>query len=122
MLAAYVSGHGYGHATRVAEVLRSIREREPSLPLAVASSAPARLFAREVSGSIEFRPVECDVGLAQRGALIIDEAASLARCREFGLRWNALVEDEGLAPRPGAAGPRHPPQPPRLPPRSRHSP
>ncbi len=30
-LAVYVSGHGYGHSTRTAEVLRAVRERAPGL-------------------------------------------------------------------------------------------
>ena len=42
MLAGYVSGHGYGHATRVGEVLREVRRREPSLPIAVVTSGPGR--------------------------------------------------------------------------------
>ena len=29
MLAVYVSGHGFGHSTRTAEVLRKVRERAP---------------------------------------------------------------------------------------------
>ena len=40
MIVVYVSGHGFGHATRVAEVLRVMREREPSVPLTVVSSVP----------------------------------------------------------------------------------
>lgn len=32
MIAAYVSGHGFGHSTRVAEVLRALRARAPRVP------------------------------------------------------------------------------------------
>ena len=42
MLAAYVSGHGFGHATRLCEVLRAVRERAPSLPLALVGTVPRR--------------------------------------------------------------------------------
>ncbi len=44
MIAVYVSGHGFGHSTRTAEVLRTLRERAPSLPITVSTSAPAFLF------------------------------------------------------------------------------
>ena len=44
MLAVYVSGHGFGHSTRTAEVLRELRAREPALPITIVTSAPAFLF------------------------------------------------------------------------------
>ena len=31
MLAVYISGHGYRHSTRTAEVLREVGERSPGL-------------------------------------------------------------------------------------------
>ncbi len=52
MLACYVSGHGYGHATRVGEVLREVRRREPSLPIAVVTSGPEQLYRRAIAGSV----------------------------------------------------------------------
>jgi L-arabinokinase len=83
MLAAYVSGHGFGHATRVGEVLRVVRERAPELPLAVVSSAPEALFRAAVHGPLTFRAIACDTGLAQHGALAIDEAGTLQAWRAF---------------------------------------
>src|SRR5688572_9753485 len=83
MLAAYVSGHGFGHATRVAEVLREVRQRAPDLPLAVVTSGPEALYRSAVAGPLVFRPVACDVGLAQRDALVIDEAGTVERWRAF---------------------------------------
>jgi hypothetical protein len=82
-LAAYVSGHGFGHATRVSEVLRAIREREPALPITVVGSAPERLYREAVREPLFFRARECDVGLAQRGALIIDEEETVRRWHAF---------------------------------------
>jgi len=80
---AYVSGHGFGHSTRVGEVLRAVREREPALPIAVVTSAPQRLFRDALPGGLEFRRLECDVGLAQPHALEIDEQATLGRWEAF---------------------------------------
>jgi len=94
VLTAYVSGHGFGHATRTAEVLRAVRARSPDLPIVVASSAPAFLFEDAVSSPLAVREVECDVGLAQRDALRIDTAATVARWRSFRAGWDALVERE----------------------------
>jgi L-arabinokinase len=93
-LAVYVSGHGFGHATRTAEVLRVLREHRPGLAVTVVTSAPERLFARAVSGSLEYRHVACDVGLAQKSALEIDEAETAARVQAFADGYPALVERE----------------------------
>jgi L-arabinokinase len=83
MIVAYVSGHGYGHATRTGEVLRRVAGLEPRLKLAVATSGPERLYRQAIPGPFLFRSLECDVGLAQRDALTIDEAASAERWEAF---------------------------------------
>lgn len=83
MLVAYVSGHGFGHATRVAEVLREVRARSAGLPITVVTSAPEEIFRRAIPAPLAFRTLECDVGLAQADALTIDEAETLARWRAF---------------------------------------
>jgi L-arabinokinase len=87
LIAAYVSGHGYGHATRTGEVLRVLREQESRLSLAVCSSAPEFLFRRAVPGEFDFRSLECDVGLAQTDAVTIDAALTLDRLRAFAAGW-----------------------------------
>jgi len=94
MLAVYVSGHGYGHATRTAEVLRAVRERAPDLEVAVATSAPAFLFTETVAPPLSVRSLECDVGLAQRDALVIDTGATVKRWRAFRAAWDTLVSEE----------------------------
>ena len=94
MLAVYVSGHGYGHSTRTAEVLKAIREREPQLPIAVCTSAPEFLFEGVVPPPLALRRVECDVGLVQKDALVIDEEGTAAAWREFREGWDALVARE----------------------------
>jgi hypothetical protein len=93
-LAVYVSGHGYGHSTRTAEVLRAVRERAPGLPVAVCTSAPAFLFDGVVPPPLTVRRVECDVGLVQKDALVIDEEGTVAAWRQFMRGWEALVAQE----------------------------
>jgi hypothetical protein len=93
MLAVYVSGHGFGHATRTAEVLREVAARAPGLPVTVSTSAPALLF-EGVRPTPAVRAVECDVGLAQKDALTIDEAGTVAAWRVFRAGWDRLVADE----------------------------
>ena len=40
-LAVYVSGHGFGHATRTAEALRAVRALRPSTSIAVTKYSPS---------------------------------------------------------------------------------
>ena len=93
MLAVYVSGHGFGHATRTAEALRALREQAPELPITVSTRAPASLFD-VVGGPLTVRALECDVGLVQKDALTIDEPATAAAVRRFQAGWDRLVADE----------------------------
>jgi len=94
MLAVYVSGHGFGHATRTGEVLRQLRERAPGLPITVCTSAPAALFSDAVATPFAVRAIEVDVGLVQKDALTIDEAGSAEAVARFLSGWPALVERE----------------------------
>lgn len=93
-LVAYVSGHGFGHSTRTAEVLRAVREAAPQQALAVVTTAPESLFHEAEIGHFEYRRQECDVGLVQRGALVIDEEGTIARIRAFEVDRPRLVETE----------------------------
>ncbi|BDG05268.1 glycosyltransferase [Anaeromyxobacter oryzae] len=94
MLAAYVSGHGYGHLTRLCEVLRAVRTRAPRLPITIVGTVPEPLVRRAVPGDLTLRRVACDVGLVQRDALVIDEPATAARCAAFDATWDARLADE----------------------------
>jgi L-arabinokinase len=94
MLIAYLSGHGFGHATRCCEVLREVRTRAPRLPLTVVGAVPEWLVRRTVPGPLSFRAAACDVGLAQKDALVIDESTTAERCREFDAGWDARLETE----------------------------
>jgi L-arabinokinase len=94
MLVAYASGHGFGHLTRLCEVLRAVRARAPELPVTVVGAVPEWLARRGVPGALGFRAVACDVGLAQRDALSIDEEGTAARCREFDAGWDARLQAE----------------------------
>jgi hypothetical protein len=94
VIAAYVSGHGFGHATRVGEVLRHFRKAEPLVPIAISSAAPEALFRAALGGPFLFRSLACDVGLAQRDALTIDLDLTASHCREFARVFPALVRAE----------------------------
>ncbi len=94
MLAVYVSGHGYGHATRTAEVLRALRAHARQLRIVVSTSAPRFLFEAPAGAPLELRPSATDVGLVQKDALEIDAEATVAAWRAFTVGWEACVTAE----------------------------
>jgi hypothetical protein len=63
----YVSGHGYGHAVRSAQVIATIVEQAPEIPVWVRTTAPAWLFPT----AVRVEPVQLDVGVLQRGSLYV---------------------------------------------------
>ncbi len=94
VLVAYVSGHGYGHATRCAQVLRAVRLEAPSTRITVVSAAPRSRFAPAIGGDFAYRRFACDVGLVQRDALVIDLPATVDACRAFAATGAERLEAE----------------------------
>ena len=79
----YVSGHGFGHASRTIEVINAVLDRRPETRIGVRTSAPRWLFDLTVKGKIAFSTLECDTGVVQIDALTLDEADSIRRAAAF---------------------------------------
>jgi L-arabinokinase len=79
----YVSGHGFGHASRVIEVINAMLARRPETRVGVRTSAPRWLFDLAVKGKVTFGTLECDTGVVQSDALTLDEADSIRRSAAF---------------------------------------
>ncbi len=93
-LVAYVSGHGFGHATRCAQVLRAVRQEAPDAQITVVSAAPWSRFGSAIPGAFAYRQLPCDVGLVQRDALVIDLPGTVEACRAFAANWSERLEAE----------------------------
>ena len=79
----YVSGHGFGHASRTIEVINAVLARRPETRVGVRTSAPRWLFDLTVRGKIAFSTLECDTGIVQIDALSLDEADTIRRAAAF---------------------------------------
>jgi hypothetical protein len=86
----YVSGHGFGHASRQIEVINALGAIRPDLTIAVRSSAARWLFDRTARVPVALLPGECDTGVIQVDSLRLDARATVERAeafyRELGLR------------------------------------
>lgn len=79
----YISGHGFGHASRTIEVINAILAMRPETRIGVRTAAPRWLFDLTVKGKVSFSTLETDTGVVQTDALTLDEADSIRRASAF---------------------------------------
>jgi L-arabinokinase len=96
-LAYYVSGHGFGHAVRSMEVIRSLTRRMPGIGVQVVTTAPARFFA-DIPGVAVRRPAgPMEAGMVERDPLTPDPAATLRVLEAVLAQREASVAAEAAA-------------------------
>jgi L-arabinokinase len=93
-LVFYVSGHGFGHASRDIEVINALLARIPDLQVHVRTYAPRWLFDVTVRGAVHYHHVDCDTGVVQRDTLNPDIGATVAQARTFYADFDARVARE----------------------------
>ena len=75
-IAVLLSGHGYGHVTRTANILSALCRVRP-LSLRVITSAPASLWPQALRPhTVEWIQEPCDAGVVQIDDLSVDEPAT----------------------------------------------
>uniref|UniRef100_A0A8R7QQI6 L-arabinokinase n=1 Tax=Triticum urartu TaxID=4572 RepID=A0A8R7QQI6_TRIUA len=78
VFAYYITGHGFGHATRALEVVRHLIGAGHEVH--VVTAAPEFVFTTEIdSPSLHIRRVLLDCGAVQADALTVDRLASLEK-------------------------------------------
>ncbi|CAN6987289.1 L-arabinokinase-like [Brassica rapa] len=78
VFAYYVTGHGFGHATRVVEVVRHLIAAGHDVHVVI--GAPDFVFTSEIqSPRLKIRKVLLDCGAVQADALTVDRLASLEK-------------------------------------------
>lgn len=79
----YISGHGFGHASRSIEIINALVDRRPELRVIIRSSVAAWLVARTARLGVELSPIEVDTGVIQLDSLTLDATTSIARAEAF---------------------------------------
>ena len=77
----YISGHGYGHATRSAQLISALLTSSPTTHVTIITTAPQHLFP--LSHRISFIPQEVDSAIIQPQPYTIDATASFANLATF---------------------------------------
>ncbi len=79
----FISGHGFGHASRTIEVINAFGRLVPSVALHIRTSVSPWLFERTLRVPATVHPGETDTGMVQIDSLRLDVAASLGRANAF---------------------------------------
>ena len=92
MLCYYVTGHGFGHAIRMTQILKAL---PPELPVLIKTTAPERLFREELGGRpFEYIAAEYDCGCLQSDSVTVLRRETLTRYGEISRRNYAHLPEE----------------------------
>jgi L-arabinokinase len=90
----YISGHGFGHATRDLEIIRHLQQNQPDARIVVRTSVPAWFLEKSARASLDVQPCETDTGIVQIDSLQLDEAETVLQATAFYSQFEARVEAE----------------------------
>jgi UDP:flavonoid glycosyltransferase YjiC (YdhE family) len=92
----YISGHGFGHASRDIEIINRLLASREDVRVIARTRAAKWLFDRTIHNAHRFdrQEVETDTGAVQIDALHVDEQATVQRARSFMHTFDARVDAE----------------------------
>lgn len=89
----YISGHGFGHASRDVEVINALGT-QPDQRIVVRSAVSADLLQRTVNVPVELMAGPCDTGIVQVSSIAHDNSATVSAALDFYRDFPARVEAE----------------------------
>lgn len=93
-VAFYISGHGFGHASRQVEIINAFAARRPEVSLFVRTSVAEWLLRRTIVAPFDLDARPVDTGIVQLDSLRLDESASFEQARAFYADFDARAEAE----------------------------
>lgn len=93
-LVVYISGHGFGHASRTIELMNTIGRLAPDARIVVRTAVARALFERSADVRLDVQPIDTDTGVAQIDSLHLDEDDTARRAAAFYRDFDRRVADE----------------------------
>lgn len=90
----YISGHGFGHASREVEIINALGRARPDLHIIIRSAVSPGLLARTITVPYDLRPGPCDSGIVQASSVTHDDEETVQSALEFFGAWTSHVEAE----------------------------
>lgn len=95
----FISGHGFGHASRDVEIINALGDIAPGARVIIRSAVSASLLRRTVRVPYELRPGVCDSGIVQTTSVAHDDEATIRAAVAFysGFEEHVTAETAALA-------------------------
>src|SRR5690349_21229035 len=93
-LAFYVSGHGFGHASRQVEIINTVARRAPDAAFLIRSTTAPWLLERTLTVPFSLDPQPVDTGVAQMDGLHLDPVATVEHAKRFYADFDARADAE----------------------------
>ncbi|HUR34016.1 MAG TPA: hypothetical protein VM032_09505 [Vicinamibacterales bacterium] len=93
-LLVYISGHGFGHAARSAELINAIARHVPRLEIVLRTTVPEWFLRASLAVEARILGGDTDTGVVQQDSFSIDEDESARRAAAFYCDFDARVERE----------------------------
>jgi hypothetical protein len=90
----YVSGHGFGHASREVEIINALGAAAPRLRILIRTAVSQSLLGRTLRVPHTLRPGACDSGIVQSSSVAHDDAATIAQAQQFYSNFDTRVTDD----------------------------
>lgn len=89
-----ITNHGFGHATRTASVVATIKKLCPDILIILTTTAPRWLLESYIEGDFIHRPRSFDIGVIQPDSLTMDKAATLEKLQHIKNNQRSLISSE----------------------------
>ncbi len=93
-IAFYISGHGFGHASRETEVIHALAARRPGWPIVLRTAVSPSLLTRSLRVPFTLLDGPCDTGLVQRDSVTNDDEATSREALAFYATFDERVDAE----------------------------
>lgn len=93
-LVFYISGHGYGHAVRDIEIVKSILKIKPDAEIHFRTTSAHWLFKPFESNRIHYHERELDFGVHQKNSFSADKHTTFERYQHLIQYKNKLIDEE----------------------------
>ncbi len=93
-VAIYITGHGFGHAKRMAVLASALAEQVSDLRLTIISTVPEWLLRLNLGVPFQLRVRALDVGVIQLDSIRLDAAGTLSAYARLLQGQPAIVEEE----------------------------
>jgi hypothetical protein len=91
-VAFFISGHGFGHASRQIEIINALVARRPDVSIVLRTEVARWLLERTIAAPFVLDDRPCDTGVVQIDSLRLDAAETIKRASDFSHTLDARAD------------------------------